>query len=123
MGESTFRINGRGVGAGFPVFIVGEVGINHNGEPRLAEKMIEEAIDSGVDAVKVQIVDPEKSYQKGTESYQIFKKVYMPFDEWRHIVSFAKERGMTIFSSVGSLRALEIVQELSLPAIKISSGN
>jgi len=40
------------------VFIISEIGINHNGDINLAKKMIEESVISGADAVKFQKRDP-----------------------------------------------------------------
>jgi N-acetylneuraminate synthase len=42
------------VGKGHPVFVIAEIGINHNGEVSLAKKLIDAAIDAGCNAVKFQ---------------------------------------------------------------------
>jgi sialic acid synthase len=46
--------NGRVLGDGCPVYIIAEIGINHNGDFELAKKMIDVAAKTGVDAVKFQ---------------------------------------------------------------------
>ncbi len=48
------QIENKKVGEGFPVYIVGEIGINHNGDLEIAKKLIKEAFLSGLDAVKFQ---------------------------------------------------------------------
>lgn len=51
---SAIAIGGRTIGAGHPVFIIAEVGVNHNGRLDLAIEMIERAAAAGADAVKFQ---------------------------------------------------------------------
>jgi len=46
------------------VFIVAEIGINHNGDVELAKKMIDVAKNAGCDAVKFQKRTVEKVYSK-----------------------------------------------------------
>ena len=42
------------VGAGEPVFIIAEIGINHNGDAALAKQLIDVAVTAGCNAVKFQ---------------------------------------------------------------------
>ncbi|GAH99473.1 unnamed protein product, partial [marine sediment metagenome] len=53
------NLGGRNVGNGCPVYIVAEVGINHNGDLDIARKLIDAAIFAGCDAVKFQKRTPE----------------------------------------------------------------
>src|SRR5919197_1237371 len=48
------RIGGRPVGAGHPCFVIAEAGVNHNGDPALAHRLIDVAVRAGADAVKFQ---------------------------------------------------------------------
>ena len=54
MSLSTIEIDGRLVGEGQPCYIIAEAGVNHNGDPALAQKLIDIAADAGADAVKFQ---------------------------------------------------------------------
>src|SRR4030042_4665202 len=47
-------IGNKPVGPGYPVFIIAEIGINHNGRMGIAKKLIDDALKAGVDAVKFQ---------------------------------------------------------------------
>ena len=60
MGKNLININGRNIGFGQPVFIIAEVGINHNGDLETAKSLIKSAKDSGADAVKLQTYLTEK---------------------------------------------------------------
>ena len=53
------RIGDRLVGPGQPVYVIGEIGINHNGDLRTAMALIDAAKAAGMDAVKFQKRTPE----------------------------------------------------------------
>jgi len=55
------------------VFIIAEIGPNHNGDPAVAKKMVEKLAGVGVDAIKFQLSDPEKALSRDAikASYQI----------------------------------------------------
>ena len=55
------RIGNRFVGSGEPVYIIAEIGINHNGSLEIAKKLIDGAVFVGCDAVKFQKRTPELS--------------------------------------------------------------
>ena len=50
----TLEIDGRLVGEGQPCYVIAEAGVNHNGDPALAKKLVDIAADAGADAVKFQ---------------------------------------------------------------------
>ena len=54
-------------------YIIAEIGINHEGDINICKKMIELALECGVDAVKLQTINADLNYVKGSESYKIFK--------------------------------------------------
>ena len=53
------RIGDRVVGSGERVFVVAEIGLNHNGDLELARRLIDGAAQAGADAVKFQKRTPE----------------------------------------------------------------
>ena len=53
------KINGRAIGENHPTYIIGEIGINHNGDINIAKKLIDMAVIAGFDAVKFQKRTPE----------------------------------------------------------------
>ena len=48
------KLGNRWVGEGYPTYIIGEIGINHNGDLDVAKELIREAKEAGLDAVKFQ---------------------------------------------------------------------
>ncbi|MFM8332168.1 MAG: N-acetylneuraminate synthase family protein [Candidatus Methylumidiphilus sp.] len=59
MSSPAVQIGRRAIGEGFPVYIIAEIGINHNGSVDLAKRLIKGAREAGADAVKFQKRTPE----------------------------------------------------------------
>ncbi len=53
------RVGDKGIGDGSPVFVIAEIGINHNGSVEIAKRLIDGAVLAGGDAVKFQKRTPE----------------------------------------------------------------
>jgi len=66
----TVEIGGRPVGDGHPVYVVAEIGINHNGDLDTAQRLIEAARLAGVDAVKFQKRTPELAVPGHSATYR-----------------------------------------------------
>ncbi len=103
-------------------FIIAEIGINHNGKLSVAKKLINAAKKSGADAAKIQIINPEDSYDKSTKSYKIFKKNLLTFNELKELSKYSKKKGLLLFATPGDFSSLKIIKKLKFPLIKISSG-
>lgn len=130
------RIGNRIIGEGHPVFIVAEIGINHNGDPVLAEKLIRAAADAGVDAVKFQTFKaedlvaantPKDEYMKketgSSESmYDMFKRLELPQDSYKSLKDLAESMGLIFFSSPFSESAVDFLFNLGVKVFKIASA-
>lgn len=62
-----FKIGNTEVGPGQPIYIVGEIGINHNGDIDVVKKLVDVAAETGLNAVKFQKRTPE---------------LCVPWDQW-----------------------------------------
>ena len=71
---NTFKVDNFIIGRPASVFLIAEIGINHNGKFDLCKKMIIAAAKSGANAIKLQTIDPNESYLKNTPSYKEFLK-------------------------------------------------
>jgi N-acetylneuraminate synthase len=86
------RIGGRNVGDGQPIYIVAEIGINHNGDIELAKKMIDTAVHAGVNAVKFQKRTPELCVPPDQRNHMRETPWgYITYLEYRNKVEFGKE--------------------------------
>ena len=103
-------------------FIIAEIGINHGGSYKKCIQMINEAKKSGADAIKLQIVNIEDSYAKGTSSYEMFNKKDLKFSELIKIKKYCKKKKIYFFATPGDFLSLETIFKLKLPVVKFSSG-
>lgn len=119
------KIGDRLVGKGHPTFIIAELGINHNGDPEIARRMIDVAAEAGADAVKFQTYRTETMVAQGNAYFDIFKQAELSeITQLRALQSYAKERGVLFFSSATDEAGLDILVELGgLELIKLSSAN
>ena len=103
-------------------FIIAEIGINHLGNFELCKKLILSAAKSKADAVKLQTLNPDESYVKGTVSYNQFKNKQLTFEEMFKLKKIAKKKNLEFFSTPGDFSSLQKLLKLKVDAIKISSG-
>ena len=103
-------------------FIIAEIGINHEGSYKKCIEMVNMAKKSGADAIKLQIVNIEESYAKGTSSYKVFNKKNLKFFELIKIKKYCKMKKIYFFATPGDFSSLERIFKLKLPVIKFSSG-
>lgn len=117
-------------------YIIAEAGVNHNGEVKIAELLIKEAARVGADAIKFQTFDVEKivhpmapsaPYQKeacqqNTQS-ELLSKLQLSYEDFRHLKKVADKNHITFLSTPFDEDALEFLDQLRVPYIKISSGD
>lgn len=129
------QIDKKMVGAGNPVYIIGEIGINHNGDINIAKKLIREAYLAGLDAVKFQKRTPEICVPKeqqsqmrdtpwGYISYLDYRyKVEFNEQDYRDIDNLCKELGMTWFVSVWDEPSVDFMEQFSPACYKVPSAS
>lgn len=120
--EQSFSIGRRRIGSDEPVFVVAEVGINHDGNATRCARLIEAAAASGADAVKLQTIDPAESYVRGTPSHAEFSGKQLGDEDLSSLMRLAGDLGLVLFSTPGDFVSLERMVRLGMPAVKISSG-
>lgn len=134
---SKISIGEQVVGAGEPVFIIAEAGVNHDGELTKAYQLVDIAADIGADAVKFQTfiadnsITPEAdkaNYQKAAtgnreSQLQMAKRLELSFDDFRHIKNRCESRGITFLSTPFDVESVDFLHELGVPALKVSSGD
>lgn len=116
------KVKHKKIGDRNSAFIIAEIGINHNGKASLAVRLVNEAAKAGVDAVKVQVVDPQESYVKMSKSYEIFKHTQLSLNTLKRLKKIAEKKGLVFFATAGDISSLDKIVELKVPLIKISSG-
>ncbi|TCL69974.1 N-acetylneuraminate synthase [Hydrogenispora ethanolica] len=115
------------------VFIIAEIGINHNGDINIAKKLIEIAKEAGCDAVKFQKRTIEKVYTKEFldsprespwGSTQRAQKEGLEFGlaDYQEIDRFCREKGIDWFASAWDLESQEFLSQFNCKYNKIASA-
>lgn len=135
MTNKTISIDNRIISARHPPYVIAELSANHNGNIDNALKIIEVAKKSGADAVKLQTYRPDtitldcdsEDFQihdglwNGKTLYQLYEEAHTPWDWHKPLFDYAKEIGITIFSSPFDSTAVDLLENLNTPAYKIAS--
>jgi N-acetylneuraminate synthase len=129
------KIGVKSVGPGNPVYIVGEIGINHNGELENAFGLIDAAAEAGCDAVKFQKRTPEVCTPRdqwdierdtpwGRMTYIDYRhRVEFGSDEYRAIDEYCKAKGVAWFASPWDLESVDFLEQYDVPAHKVASAS
>ncbi|MBJ7658594.1 N-acetylneuraminate synthase [Weissella confusa] len=118
------------------VYLIAEVGSNHNGSFELAEKMLRAAASTGVNAVKFQTFIAEELISKNAPKakYQILttgdedtqlemtKKLELNRSDYLKLVEIGKEIGVDVFSTPFDMDSLEFLIQSGMTTFKIPSG-
>ena len=104
------------------VYIIAEIGINHEGYVEKCREMIYSAAESGANAVKLQTIDANANYVVGSESYKIFKGSELTREETSDMFDLARAKGLEIFTTAGDIETIKWVEEFKPSCWKISSG-
>jgi len=116
------RVGNKHIGDGEPVFTIAEIGINHNGDLDLAKKMIEAAAWASADAVKFQTFVSEEVTTSKPE-VETLKKFELKPEHFKEIHRFAMMRNMMFLSTPFDERSVDLLEEIGIPAFKVSSGD
>jgi N-acetylneuraminate synthase len=122
------------IGVGEPVYVIAEIGINHNGDIAIAKQLMDVAVETGCDAVKFQKRTPEicvpeeqKSIPRdtpwGTMTYFEYKKrIEFEQSEFEQIDTYAKKIGIDWFASPWDVPSVDFLESFNVPCQKIASA-
>jgi len=129
------EIGGRPVGDGYPVYIIAEIGINHNGDINIAKKLIDAAVLAGCDGVKFQKRTPElcvpaeqskvmRETPWGLITYMEYRhRVEFGQEEYERIDRYCKEKNIAWFASCWDEGAVDFIENFGPPCYKIASAS
>lgn len=129
------KLGKKNVGDGQQVYVIAEIGINHNGDLEVAKEMIKAAAHSGADAVKFQkrtpevCTPPEQQKQMretpwGYISYLDYRyKVEFDKEAYTEIDRHCKQLGIDWMVSVWDEPSVDFMEQFSTPAYKVPSAS
>ena len=117
------------------VFIIGEAGVNHNGNIVLAKQLIDVAVEAGVDAVKFQtwktdlLVTKEakqaeyqiENTQIEESQYDMLKRLELSYDDFRELKLYCDKKNITFLSTPDEPTSADFLKKLQ-DIFKIGSG-
>jgi len=134
MKETDILIGNKVIGAESGVFVVAEIGINHDGSVVQAEKLIDAAADAGADAMKFKsyrtdrlLIPSQDRYAQqmgGAESaYQMLRRCELSWGDQEKLKKHADERGVMFLSTPFDEESADFLDSLGVPVFKIASSD
>lgn len=119
-----------------PVFVIAEAGVNHNGDPALAEELVCAAAATGADAVKFQTFDPDAlvaadaataAYQKRTtgigDQREMLRGLVLPDRVLAGLFALCRDLGIEFLSTPFDPASAAALVDLGVDRIKVGSGD
>jgi len=121
---------------GSPCFVIAEAGVNHNGSPEMAFRLVDAALGAGAQAVKFQTfvaeqvisaTAPKAAYQRettgsGESQLEMVKKLEFPPGVFAKIQRYCQTAGILFLSTPFEEMSADLLESLNVPAFKIPSG-
>jgi N-acetylneuraminate synthase len=115
------------------IYIVAEIGINHNGDMSICKQLIDIALDVGCDAVKFQKRDLDSVYTKefldskrespwGVTQREQKQGLEFTLNDYKEIDRYCKAKGIDWFASAWDLNSQEFLREFNCKFNKIASA-
>ncbi len=130
----TITLDGRLVGDGQPVYMIAEIGLNHNGNISIAKRLIDAAFATNWSCVKFQkrtpdlcVPEHQKSVMRDTPwgrmTYLEYRyKIEFEKEQYDYIAKYCKDKPIAWTASVWDLKSLEFLLQYEVPFIKIPSA-
>lgn len=126
------RIGGRTAGDGAPLFVIAEIGLNHDGSIERALALVDAAATAGASAVKVQALfadelvapdAPAPMHVEAASMADFFRRFELTEADYAAVAARARARGLAFIATPFSERAVEMLDRVGVDAWKIASGD
>ena len=115
------------------IFLIAEIGINHNGDVNIAKQLIDHSVEAGFNAVKFQKRDVESVYSKemldslrespwGTTQREQKEGLEFGLAEYEEIDAYCKEKNIVWFASPWDLKSVEFLRAFDCQYAKVASA-
>ncbi len=125
-------IDGKKAGEGCGVYVIAEIGVNHDGEVERALELVRMAGRCGADAVKLQLFDVDRlmsdecefaAYQRGAGSdpREMLRRLELSEEEMKRVGELVRELGLGFVVTPFSIESVAVLSRLGVDAVKIAS--
>jgi len=130
------NICGRQVGEQHPVFMIAEIGSNHNLDKTVVKALIDTSYSAGFNAVKFQTYEPLEVFSGKITTREVnYEKLYgykpwwkiardhilMPRQWFEEMFEYVRRKNMMVFSTVHSVKDAEFIMKFDPPLFKVAS--
>lgn len=127
------RIDGKNIGPDHAPYFIADMSLNHGGSLKTAKELIVLAKYAGCDAVKPQLYTPDELCAPGTiakdgpwageDMWDLYRRFQTPRSWIPELIECAKLHRITLFFSVFSPTAVDVLEQFGSPAYKISTSD
>ncbi|MEM7600159.1 MAG: pseudaminic acid synthase [Verrucomicrobiota bacterium] len=118
------------------VLVIAELSANHNGDYERTLRLIDEAVNAGADAIKVQTYTADSMTIRseneefmisggtswdGKQLHDVYAEGAMPWDWQPKLAEYCREKGVLFFSTPFDFAAVDFLEEIGVPAYKVAS--
>jgi N-acetylneuraminate synthase len=131
----SMHLKDRTIGAGHPCFIIAEAGVNHNGSLEMALRLVDAAVEAGVDAVKFQkrhlqslypadlLANPNSAEWAFQYMLPILKQVELSDEEFQQIKAYCDEKSIRFMCTPWDEESLLLLENLDTELYKVASAD
>jgi N-acetylneuraminate synthase len=130
----SIQIGEKRVGSNQPPYLIGEIGINHNGDIDIAKSLIDKAVEHGFDAVKFQkrtinvVFTPEELDRPrespfGVTNGDLKRGLEFGIEEYREIDRYCRSKKIQWFCSPWDEQSVDFLEQLNPVCYKIASAS
>jgi N-acetylneuraminate synthase/N,N'-diacetyllegionaminate synthase len=130
-----FKIGNINIGSKGKVFVIAEIGVNHNGKIDLAKKLIIKAAEAGADCVKFQTFSANnlvnkkaikapyqiKNTNRKENQYEMLKKLELKRKHYPELIKLCKKKRLVFMSTPYNFDDVDFLHKIRVSAFKLSS--
>lgn len=130
----TLRIGRHVIGAEHPAFLIAEIGNNHQGDPELAKRLVDLAVEAGADAVKFQLRDMDALYRRaGGDSagedlgaqytLDLLSRFSLGVEQMYEVFDHCRTVDVDVLCTPWDLPSLDALTDYGIPGLKVASAD
>jgi len=116
------KVDNKYIGENDPVFIIAEIGSNHNQDINIAKKLIDVAAESGADATKFQLFNADELYVPGDGLYEVFKEMQLNTDWLVELKTYTENKDLIFFASPFDEKSIHLLNDHGVLLYKWASS-